>query len=64
MNLSDVKAKAKKIGVKPCRMKKADLIREIQKAERNLACFGTDPYRCNQFSCYWRDDCIYQAYQT
>lgn len=59
MNLKEVKEKAKELGILPKTLKKAELIREIQKAENNHPCFGlaiSSP--CDQLNCLWRKDCI------
>jgi len=58
MKLSDIKQKAKTLGVDPLRMKKPDLIRAIQKAEGNTACFGSRIPDCPQTNCCWRPDCM------
>jgi len=50
---------AKEKGIKIKRtMKKADIIREIQKSEGNFPCFGTAKDFCDQTDCIWRDDCL------
>lgn len=58
MNMTQIKAKAKELGIKPGKMRKAELIREIQKAEGNFECFGTADNSCDQMDCCWREDCI------
>ena len=58
MNMNDVKAIAKERGVKPGKMKKIELVREIQKAEDNPQCFCTGySDQCGQYDCLWRPDC-------
>ncbi|MBE0574259.1 MAG: SAP domain-containing protein, partial [Desulfuromonadales bacterium] len=42
MNMTEVKAVAKDLGVMPGKMKKEDLIRTIQLAEGNPQCFNTN----------------------
>ncbi len=45
-------------GVKPGKMKKGDLIRTLQRAEGNEACFDTGKAQeCGQQGCLWREDC-------
>jgi hypothetical protein len=56
--MTQIKAKAKELGIKPGKMRKAELIREIQKAEGNFECFGTADNSCDQMDCCWREDCI------
>ncbi|HDD45085.1 MAG TPA: SAP domain-containing protein [Candidatus Desulfofervidus auxilii] len=59
MTLKEVKAIAKKMGLRIGRMKKAELIRSIQKAEGNIPCFATDRvYECGEENCLWREDCL------
>ena len=58
MNLKEVKVKAKELGILPKTLKKAELIREIQKAENNHPCFGLAVDPCDQVNCLWRKDCI------
>jgi len=59
MNMKDVKMVAKDRGVNPGRMKKEELIRNIQKAEGNPQCFNTNfSNQCGQEECLWRGDCL------
>ena len=58
MKLSEIKKKAKKLGAKPGKMGKTELIRSIQRAEGNFDCFGTAADYCDQLGCAWRDDCL------
>ncbi len=58
MKMTEVQAKAKEIGIKPKKLKKADLIRKIQTEERNQPCFQTNVEFCEQKDCCWRDDCF------
>lgn len=58
MNLEAIKEIAKQHGIKVGKMKKADLVRAIQAAEKNDACFETGrAAECGQPACLWRDDC-------
>ncbi len=58
MKIDEVKEIAKGLGIKPGKMKKVDLIREIQKAEGNEDCFNSGQAAvCGQDGCAWRDDC-------
>ena len=59
MKLDDVKKIAEQTGIKPGKLRKAELIRTIQQAEGNIPCYGTDSSSsCGQPECCWRDDCI------
>lgn len=58
MNLSEIKDIAKKKDVKAGRMKKEELVRAIQTAEGNNACYNTGQAgSCGQDDCTWRPDC-------
>ena len=58
MNMSQVKLVAKERGVKPGKMRKVELIRAIQKAEKNPQCFNTKfSQECGEEQCFWREDC-------
>jgi hypothetical protein len=58
MNMKEIKEVAKGRGVKPGRLKKVELIREIQEAEGNPQCFDTGfAGQCGQPDCLWRPDC-------
>jgi len=59
MTLKQIKEIAKTKGIKAGNMKKETLIRSIQLAEGNFACFGTAAAGdCNQTNCLWRADCL------
>jgi len=59
MKLDDIKEIAKQHNIKPGKMKKADLVRAIQQAEGNVACFDTGiSEQCDQGKCLWREDCV------
>lgn len=58
MKVSVVKEKAKEVGVKPGKMKKLELVHEIQKMEGNSPCFcSAIADVCGEVECYWREDC-------
>jgi len=62
MKMNEIKKKAKALGIKVmATTKKADLIREIQKAEGNFDCFGTAEDSCEQWDCCFREDCLSSA---
>ena len=58
MNMVEIKEKATTLDIKPGKMKKADLIRSIQKKEGNFECFDTAEDFCDQDECCWQDDCL------
>lgn len=58
MNLKEIKAIAAERGVAPRKMKKAELIKAIQKAENNPECFANGVLnQCVEDDCLWRGDC-------
>lgn len=58
MKLDELKEIAKQHNIKVGRMKKAELVRGIQQAEENDACFETGKADiCGQNTCLWREDC-------
>ncbi len=58
MKTAEIRERAKSLGVQPGRMRKADLIRAIQRAEGHFDCFGTASGSCDQQDCAWRKDCL------
>lgn len=58
MRLEEIKEIAKQHDIKVGKLRKADLIKAIQVAEGNDACFASgQASECGQHSCLWRDDC-------
>jgi hypothetical protein len=58
MTVKEVKAIAKRMGLKTGRLRKAELINSIQTAEGNIPCFGMERLQyCGEEGCLWRDDC-------
>ena len=58
MKLEEIKDIAKQHNIKVGKLKKAELVRAIQSAEENDACFGTGRVsECGQGECLWRADC-------
>ena len=58
MKVEQVRAIAAERGIRPKKMKKGDLIRSIQQAEGNEACFDTGKAeQCGQQKCLWQEDC-------
>ncbi len=60
MQIEEIKKKARTVGLKPAagKVKKLELVREIQKAEGNFPCFGTAEGYCDQSGCFFREDCL------
>jgi hypothetical protein len=58
MRMTEIKEKAKELGVKTNKINKVDLIRAIQLQEGNLPCFATNREACDQSECCWKDDCV------
>lgn len=58
MKLQKIRAIAKGRRINPARMKKAELIKAIQRVEVNNDCVGTTPEACGQITCLWREDCL------
>ena len=58
MKMTDIQKKAKVIGIKPGKAKKAELIRMIQEQEGNFSCFQTAQDFCDQTDCCWMGDCL------
>ena len=58
MTMTEIRAKAKLLGISPGKMKKADLIHAIQTAEGCTPCFGRSHGDCPWMDCCWRKDCF------
>lgn len=59
MKLQEIKTIAKNKAIRHTNLKKAELIRAIQKIESNSDCFGSIKIdECNQINCFWRVDCL------
>lgn len=59
MKIEKVRKKAKVLGINWGKMKKAELIRTIQKAEGNTPCFGnSNNGNCPYTNCCFREDCL------
>ncbi len=58
MKLDDVKKIAAGLGIKAGKLRKADLIQQIQQTEGNDPCYATGKSAvCGQDKCLWREDC-------
>jgi len=59
MEFNQIRKMAMEMGIKTYRMKKLQMILEIQRAENNIQCYGTPRIdTCNELNCMWRRDCI------
>jgi len=58
MTMSEIKMKAKALGLKPGKMKKVDLIHAIQVAEGCEPCFGHTDGSCSHTDCCFLKDCL------
>lgn len=61
MRMSEVRAKAKALGIEPGRMRKTELVWAIQKAEGFPACFAPGKTDCPYTDCCFRSDCVDSA---
>lgn len=58
MKIAEVRELAVQRGLKADKMKKTEIIRAIQAAEGNTACFDTGAAaECGQADCLWLTDC-------
>jgi hypothetical protein len=57
MKLSDVRAKAKLVGIAEPASDRTALIRQIQTYEGFSPCFKSKS-KCDQMKCSWRDECL------
>jgi len=58
MKWRQIQTKGKELELNTTGMKKAELIRSIQKAEGNFDCFGTAEDYCDQWECCFRSLCL------
>lgn len=59
MNVREIRVIAKDKGMKPGKLTKLELVKQIQQEEGNFACFGTAvDGECDQTGCLWREDCF------
>jgi hypothetical protein len=58
MTIRDLQRMARRFGIKTGGLSKFDLIRAIQRAEGNFACFGTATGFCDQSNCLFREECL------
>lgn len=58
MTVRELQKMAKGLGIKAANLRKADMIKAIQKAEGSFDCFGTAVGYCDQVNCLFREDCL------
>jgi hypothetical protein len=58
MTVKELQKMAKQLGVNPVKLRKAELIKAIQRAEGHFDCFGTAKDYCDQVNCLFREDCL------
>ena len=58
MKMSEVRARAKALGIKAKNPSKGNLIRMIQATEGNFDCFGSAVEYCDQEQCSFREECL------
>ena len=58
MNMTELKIKAKALGINPGKMNKTDLIHNIQTAEGNTPCYGWSNGNCPNTDCCFMADCL------
>ncbi len=58
MKMQELREIAKKRGIKTANMKKAEIIKAIQRDEGNVDCFDTGSAdKCGQAECLWKGEC-------
>jgi hypothetical protein len=62
MEMMEVQKRAKKLGIKIKKFKKADLIRKIQTKEGGRPCFQMKVGSCDREDCHWRKDCLFNMH--
>jgi hypothetical protein len=56
MKMDEIRVKAKDLGIKTKVIIKADLIRQIQRAEGDFDCFGLAEDNCGEWNGCFRED--------
>jgi len=64
MRYQDIQKMAKRMGLQANKMRKTEMVRAIQRAEGNNACYGTAVSFCEQHNCLWREDCLAETEQA
>jgi hypothetical protein len=58
MGMPEIKLKAQSLGISPGKMKKPELIHNIQMAEGYTQCFGRSDGQCGNTDCCFIKDCL------
>ena len=58
ITIPEIRLKAGALGVRPGKMKKAELIHAVQEAEGNNPCFGKTNGECPNIGCCFMGDCL------
>jgi hypothetical protein len=58
MTVKELRKMAEAMGIKTTGLKKAEMIKEIQRTEGNFDCFGTATAYCDQMGCLFRENCL------
>lgn len=58
MNKNDLLQLARRYFILDAGLSEANLIRKIQVAEGDVACYATGKDRCAQMVCRWRQSCL------
>ena len=58
MSIRELQKMARSLGINTGGLNRVGLVRAIQCAEGNFACFGTALASCDQINCRFREDCI------
>jgi len=58
MTIRELQRMARRFGINTGGLKRFDLIKAIQGAEGNVACFGTATASCDQKNCLFREECL------
>ncbi|NLD92434.1 MAG: SAP domain-containing protein [Fibrobacter sp.] len=58
VTITEIKKKAKAMGISNSRLEKEELVHAIQESEGNFPCYKTANDFCDQVECCWREDCL------
>lgn len=59
MKMQEIRDLARERGVKPGKLNKVKLVKQLQLNEGNFDCFATNHTGdCDQVRCLWRADCL------
>jgi len=58
ITMTEIRKKAKTLGIIPGKMKKAELVHSIQVAEGCSPCFGRSNGQCEHSNCCFMQDCL------